>query len=60
MTLLRKCDACGKVADDRRGYEDDAFISVEPDAFEDCFHACSWACVAQISLARAAEAGVKP
>lgn len=56
MTRFRRCDVCGKEAkDDRRALAHDfVWIDVEADEDVDHFDACSWACVAEMALAKAA------
>ena len=58
MTKIMRCDACGKEsAVALRGLDPD-FIWIDVEANEDIDHfdACSWACVAQMALAKAANA----
>jgi hypothetical protein len=62
MSTFRRCDACSKEAEERRPFQDHGFvlITVEADADADCFDACSWACVAQVALAKAARDATEP
>lgn len=57
MTRLRRCDACGKETQEKAyGASDPSFIwiDVEANADVDHFDACSWACVAEVALSKAA------
>ena len=56
MSRIRRCDACGKEAPDGRYGIDNDFIWIDVEADEDTDHfdACSWACVAEMALAKAA------
>lgn len=65
-----RCDGCGKTLDDPRGYSarnpeidgwHEAYVYVECSDDTWSFDACSWACVADIAMRRAAnELGERP
>lgn len=56
MSKLRRCDSCGKESPDNWRDVDIDFVWIDVEANEDADHfdACSWACVAEIALAKAA------
>ena len=55
MTKLLRCDACGKETDSRMWASlANGWVSVEANEDEDHFDACSWACVAEMALRKAA------
>lgn len=61
MAKFHRCDACGKEsADEHRRSLDPAFIWIDVEANEDIDHfdACSWACVAELALSKAARDAV--
>lgn len=56
MTKFRRCDACGKDSAETRWHGDPEFVWIDVEANEDSDHfdACSWACVAEMAIAKAA------
>lgn len=56
MSHVMRCDSCGKeeIAHSRFS-AGGSWVSVEAEEDDDCFDACSWACVAAMALSKASE-----
>lgn len=56
MARIVRCDGCGKEEPTRTRFAPGTeWIGVEADEDADSYDACSWACVAQVALMKAAE-----